>query len=33
MVNIAKFDKESLNKTETVEKNHLPSAEEIKAEK
>ena len=33
MVNIAKFDKESLNKTETVEKNRLPSAEEIKAEK
>ena len=33
MVNIATFDKTGLNKTETVEKNRLPSAEEINAEK
>ena len=33
MVNISQFDKESLKKTETVEKVTLPTADDIKAEK
>merc|ERR1712061_137718 len=33
MYGIEKFNKDKLNPTETVEKNSLPSAEDIKAEK
>jgi len=33
MVNIATFNKENLKATETVEKNRLPSADDIQNEK